>query len=240
MLNRKRLGIFFDTGTGKTILSVQYIYNRLIHAAGRNVIIVTRASVVEQYQEAVEKIPLEIRERNNIVVCSYDLAYKYSHMQFYIVILDESHSAKNRESLRYSDLKKIMSDDTPYSFIMTATPQDKTKYEVICQFSLLYSKVLHPKGKTAFIKRYWIVDDYGNPKKEIPHRIGELNETINQMSISCIADDVLNIPPMKEPIILDIYKTADLTEFNTMLSKNVLFFDGAKFEGNNSGSCGCS
>jgi len=234
MLNRKRLGIFFDTGTGKTVLAVQYIYNRLINKSGLNVLIVTRSSIVAQFSEAIENLPDEIRTRNTIVVCSYDMVYKQEGINFHIIILDESNSAKNQSSLRHYDLRKIMTNNTPYSFIMTATPQDKTKFEIFCQFGLLSTLILNPKGRGAFIKRYWYLDDYGHPKKEIPTLIGEINKTISQLSISCVADDVLKIPVMKEPIICEPYKKESLDEYKKMIRDNILIHDGILFAGSNS------
>lgn len=152
MLNRRRYGIFFDTGTGKTVVSIIYLYNKLYDQKDRNVIIVTKSIVVPQFEYAVGLLPEDIRKNNNIIVASYDTAWKYEDTNFDIVFLDESHSVKNKGTLRYFDIKRIAKQTTPYVFLLTATPQDKSKYEIIVQFSILSDYILHPKGATAFKK----------------------------------------------------------------------------------------
>lgn len=235
MLNRRRLAIFFDTGTGKTVLTIQYLYNKLKNQTGRKVIIVTKSIVVPQFSHSIEKLPKEILDNNIIHVCSYDTAYKYAENNFDIVFLDESHSVKNKGSLRYKDIKKLITDKTSYAFLLTATPQDKSKYEAIVQMSILSPLVLHEKGGTAFKTRYWELDDYGSPKKERKDRIEEVNETLNQLSIACVADNVLDIPQMKKPILIDCFKDKDMSMYIDMLNPKLkaVEHDGVLFHGNN-------
>lgn len=235
MLNRRRLAVFFDTGTGKTVLTVEYLYNKLKGQSGRKVIIVTKSIVVPQFTHSIEKLPKEILDNNSIVVCSYDTAYKYVKNDFDIVFLDESHSVKNKGSLRYQDIKKLVTNKTSYAFLLTATPQDKSKFEAIVQLSILSPLVLHERGATAFKTRYWELNDYGSPKKERKDRIHEVNETLNQLSIACVADNVLDIPKMKKPILIDCYKDKDMTMYTTMLNPKIkaVEHDGITFLGNN-------
>lgn len=235
MLNRRRLAIFFDTGTGKTVLTVQYLYNKLKGRSGKKVLIITKSIVVPQFSLSIEKLPKEIRDNNIIHVCSYDTAYKYAENKFDIVFLDESHSVKNRSSLRYKDVKGLVDDQTPYAFLLTATPQDKSKYETIVQMSILSNLLLHPKGSGAFKRRYWVLDDYGGIKKERKENIDEVNETLKQLSISCIADNVLEIPEMKKPILIDCYSDKDMTHFNNMLNPKLksVVYNGVLFHGSN-------
>ena len=62
MLNRYRLAIFFDTGTGKTVIAANYLLNRLEGKKDWNVIVVTKASVVKQYSFDLKALPKEMRE----------------------------------------------------------------------------------------------------------------------------------------------------------------------------------
>lgn len=233
MLNRNRLAVFFDTGTGKTVITIQYLYNKLQNTKNQNVLIVTRSSVVPQYSHAIEKLPEEIKNNNNIIVTSYDLVHKESHQSFNILILDESHSAKNKMTQRHQELRKITKKGVDHIFLMTATPQDKTKLEVITQLSLFSDLILHPKGLTAFKTRYWKLNDYGTPLRQIRSRIHEVNDIISRMSISCIADDVLDIPPMRKPIIIESFKDRDMTEYERMYRHNVIDHNGVRFISNN-------
>ncbi|MDD4068882.1 MAG: DEAD/DEAH box helicase [Candidatus Izemoplasmatales bacterium] len=201
MLNRYRLAIFFDTGTGKTVIAANYLLNRLEGKKDWNVIIVTKASVVKQYSFDLKALPKEMREENNIVVTSYGKMHQHSETDWDIVILDESHSAKNKSALTYDDAKKLVKEFTPFAFLMTATPQDKSKYEIIVQLSVLSSRFLHPDGATAFKERYFILDQYKKPQEDYKLHIEEVDDMISGVSISARADDVLDIPPMHTHLI---------------------------------------
>ena len=235
LLNRRRYGVFFDTGTGKTVVTIQYLYNKLQGQQGRNVIIVTKSIVVPQFQHAVGFLPESITKNNRIIVVSYDTAYKYEDINFDVVFLDESHLVKTKTSLRYFDIKRIAKPETPYVFILTATPQDKNKYEIIVQFSILSDYILHPRGASSFKRRYFELNDYNSVKRDRSNRIHEVNETLSQLSVYCKTDDVLNIPPFDPPIIINCYKGKELTEYKIMNNDKdrILELNGIKFKGKN-------
>lgn len=229
MLNRSRLAVFFDTGTGKTVITVQYLYNKLQDKKDQNILIVTKSIVVPQYQAAVDNLPDEIRNNNTITISTYDTAYKEAHRRFSIVILDESHSIKNKSSLRHQELSQIIGKGTENVFIMTATPQDKTKFEIITQLSLFSNLILHPQGGTAYKSRYWLLNDYGSPKTPIESRIHEVDDVISRLSIKCEADDVLTIPPMMEPVVIKSYLKRDMSLYETLKKKKVVEINGGRF-----------
>lgn len=192
MIKYPKYGFFLGTGTGKTLIAISFLLTLNLTKA----LIVTPKKVVDQYTEELNKyIP-----NNKHIVTNYEQVNKYTNQSFDVVILDESHRAKNISSQISKDLKEITSK-TPNVYLFTGTPQDKQRHEIFAQFYLLYDHFM--PGKTRFLNRYFTLNDYYKPKAEKSDFSNELTEMIQSISWGKETEEVIDLSacPEKEIII---------------------------------------
>lgn len=126
-VRKGRIGIFADTGLGKTLLQVSIAHNIVRKTNGR-VLILTPLAVAFQFIDEASRIGIddiahsragEISKK--ITVCNYERLHLLDPSQFECVMLDESSILKNfagktRDQI-VAFIKKV-----PYRFLSTATP----------------------------------------------------------------------------------------------------------------------
>jgi hypothetical protein len=122
-----RMGIFADTGLGKTIIQLTIANNIILHT-NKRVLILTPLAVAFQFLKEAEKISIDdichTKDGSfdkKIVICNYERLHKLNADDFECVILDESSILKNFEgAIRdfiVDFIKKVR-----YRFLCTATP----------------------------------------------------------------------------------------------------------------------
>lgn len=126
-VQKGRIGIFADTGLGKTLIQIAIAEN-IIRKTNKRVLILTPLAVAFQFLGEAEKIGVTDIEHSKdgkftkkIVVCNYERLHLLNPSDFEAVILDESSILKNfagkiRDQI-VSFIKKV-----PYRFLATATP----------------------------------------------------------------------------------------------------------------------
>lgn len=126
-LIKGRVGMFADTGLGKTLLQIAIAENMIRKTNGR-VLILTPLAVAFQFIDEAEKIGVydiehikDGRMSKKIVVCNYERLHYLNPDDFVCVMLDESSILKNfagktRDQI-VSFIKRV-----PYRFLSTATP----------------------------------------------------------------------------------------------------------------------
>lgn len=126
-LRKGRIGIFADTGLGKTLMQVAIAENIIRHT-NKRVLILTPLAVAFQFiDEAVKIGVFDIEHTKDgaltkkIVVCNYERMHLLNPDDFVCVIADESSILKNfagkiRDQI-VSFIKRV-----PYRFLSTATP----------------------------------------------------------------------------------------------------------------------
>lgn len=126
-VRKGRVGIFADTGLGKTLIQLSIAENVIRKTNGR-VLILTPLAVAFQFIEEASRIGIgdiahskDGKLSKKITVCNYERLHLLNPSDFVCVMLDESSILKNfagktRDEI-VSFIKKI-----PYRFLSTATP----------------------------------------------------------------------------------------------------------------------
>jgi hypothetical protein len=126
-IQKGRIGVFADTGLGKTLIQIVIAENIVRKTNGR-VLILTPLAVAFQFIDEASRIGVsdiehikDARMSKKIVVCNYERLHLLNPEDFTCVMLDESSILKNfagktRDQV-VAFIKKI-----PYRFLSTATP----------------------------------------------------------------------------------------------------------------------
>jgi hypothetical protein len=122
-----RIGIFADTGLGKTLIQLSIAYN-IIKQTNKRVLILTPLAVAFQFILEAENIGIDdieySKEGNftkNIVICNYERLHYFNPVDFVGVILDESSILKNFNGQIKSQITTFVKK-IPYRFLSSATP----------------------------------------------------------------------------------------------------------------------
>jgi len=126
-IKKGRIGIFADTGLGKTLIQLSIAKN-IINHTNKKVLILTPLAVAFQFILEAEKLGIEDVEYSKdgrftkkIIICNYERLHNFNSSDFEGVILDESSILKNFDGKIKSQvtafIKKI-----PFRFLSTATP----------------------------------------------------------------------------------------------------------------------
>ena len=126
-MRKGRIGVFADTGLGKTMIQV-VIAENIVRKTNKRVLILTPLAVAFQFIDEATRIGVgDIAHskdgtiRKKITVCNYERLHLLNADDFECVMLDESSILKNfngktRDQI-VSFIKKV-----PYRFLSTATP----------------------------------------------------------------------------------------------------------------------
>jgi SNF2 family DNA or RNA helicase len=220
MLKKHKLAIFLGPGTGKTMVYAAYLRIR----KPRLTLITTVKNAINQVKEEfnilipeftivcknLEEARKEYKAGKDVILITTVQALHEGFLNppWVTLIVDESHLSKGFENIYNRSLKIIQK---PYTevYLGSGTPQDKIKFEIISQLSILSDGFINPMGKTAFLQRFFLLDDYGNPKKVRPERDKELSLLINSVSFGYSSEEVLKLPP-KHEFIINVQKKSDL------------------------------
>jgi len=126
-INKGRMGVFADTGLGKTLIELSIAKNIVEHT-GDNVLILTPLAVAFQFVDEAEKIGVDDVYHSKdgvingkIMVLNYERLHMVNHNDFGCVILDESSILKNFQGMIKSEVISFMRK-VKYRFLASATP----------------------------------------------------------------------------------------------------------------------
>lgn len=126
-IKKGRIGIFADTGLGKTLIQIS-IANNIILKTNKKVLILTPLAVAFQFLLEAEKMGIDDIEYSKtgkhtkkIVVCNYERLHLFDKNDFEGVILDESSILKNFDGKIKAQITAFVKK-IPYRFLSTATP----------------------------------------------------------------------------------------------------------------------
>jgi len=126
-LQKGRIGIFADTGLGKTLIQLSIAHN-IVLKTNKNVLILTPLAVAFQFLKEAEKIGVDDIEHSKdgkftkkIVICNYERLHYFNASDFECVILDESSILKNFDGKIKEQITTFIKK-VPYRFLSTATP----------------------------------------------------------------------------------------------------------------------
>lgn len=126
-VRKGRIGIFADTGLGKTLIQLAIAENVIRHT-NKRVLILTPLAVAFQFINEANRIGIDdiSHSKNgaltrNITVCNYERLHLLNPDDFVCVMLDESSILKNFEG-KTRDAIVAFVKKVPYRFLSTATP----------------------------------------------------------------------------------------------------------------------
>lgn len=126
-IKKGRIGIFADTGLGKTLIQIAIAEN-IVRKTNKNVLILTPLAVAFQFLEEAEKIGANDithsktgKVKSKITVCNYERLHLLDSSDFECVMLDESSILKNYQGKTRDDVIAFIKR-VPYRFLSTATP----------------------------------------------------------------------------------------------------------------------
>lgn len=126
-LLKGRIGMFADTGLGKTLMQVAIAEN-IIRKTNKRVLILTPLAVAFQFIDEATRIGVSDIEHSKdgvltkkIVVCNYERLHLLSPSDFGCVMLDESSILKNFAGKTRDQIVAFIKQ-VPYRFLSTATP----------------------------------------------------------------------------------------------------------------------
>lgn len=126
-VKKGRVGVFADTGLGKTLMQLAYAYNVVKHT-NKPVLILTPLAVAFQFLKEAENIGIDdIDHTKNgkftkkIVICNYERLHYLNPDDFAAVLLDESSILKNFEG-KTRDHVVAFIKRVKYRLLSTATP----------------------------------------------------------------------------------------------------------------------
>ena len=100
-VKKGRIGVFADTGLGKTLIQLSIAYN-IVLKTNKRVLILTPLAVAFQFLDEAVKLGIDDIEYSKdgkftkkIVICNYERLHFFDSKDFECVILDESSILKN-------------------------------------------------------------------------------------------------------------------------------------------------
>lgn len=127
-VKKGRIGLYLDTGLGKTLIQLAIAQNVVNHT-NKKVLILTPLAVGFQFLKEAEQrnITDDICQTKkgehdkSIVVCNYERLHYLDSKDFVCVILDESSILKNYDGKIKNQINSFIKK-VPYRFLATATP----------------------------------------------------------------------------------------------------------------------
>lgn len=126
-VQKGRIGVFADTGLGKTLIQLSIAYN-IVLKTNKRVLILTPLAVAFQFIDEANRIGIDDIEYSKdgkftkkIVICNYERLHYFDPKDFECVILDESSILKNFNGQIKGQITAFIKK-VPYRFLSTATP----------------------------------------------------------------------------------------------------------------------
>jgi hypothetical protein len=126
-VRKGRMGLFCDTGLGKTLMQLAIAWN-VVQKTNQRVLILTPLAVAFQFIDEAMKIGIDDIGHskdgslsNKIVVCNYERLHLLNPSDFVCVMLDESSILKNFAGKTRDQIVAFIKQ-VKYRFLSTATP----------------------------------------------------------------------------------------------------------------------
>ena len=225
-VKKGRMGIFLDTGLGKSRISLAIAYN-IVLKTNKRVLILTPLAVAFQFLKEAEAIGIEDIEHTKngkftkkIILCNYERLHYLNSDDFICVIADESSCIKNFMSKTKTQLISFMRK-TPYRFLQTATPSPNDFIELGTS-----SEAIGELGYMDMLNRFFKNNENTNDSRNKnigekyylkPHAEKSFFEWINSWAIMIkkpsdigFDDSLYNLPNLIENIhICDSFNDTD-------------------------------
>lgn len=209
----KRLGLFWEMGTGKTKTVLDFIGTMLYHKKiGRALIIVPLKLIDGVWEPEIEKNWPDLKELNYfvlrpsnfsnrwqsspVVITNYDYARTITTelMKWApdLVAIDEGHKIKNPHA-RQSKMAHKLGNICQYAVDMTGTPIGNHPLDVWSQFKFLVPGLLQPTFK-EFKQEYVAAWTHGGYTAKKFRKMPELAKILSPYVYNLRADEVSELP----------------------------------------------
>lgn len=222
-LERKRFGVFFQQRVGKTRVALAFIANLFQQEKARTALIVTTLTGREIWKQEIEKVwnelssqkirvlfPEELKMwkdlKNDLIVMiiNYDklfsLKEKLVRFNPSIVVSDECHLIKNRNSKRSKSLAKIGSI-ADYTLGLTGTPYSNKSLQDIFGIYRFIDPSLFGSKWGPFEAEYCIKGGYMGYQVVGYKNEDKLLSLVSESSIRVLRKDVMKEPQQESVII---------------------------------------
>jgi len=193
-VRKGRIGVFADTGLGKTLIQLSIAQNVVQHT-NKNVLILTPLAVAFQFILEANKLGIDDieyskdgRVTKKIVICNYERLHYFNDKDFVGVILDESSILKNFDGKIKSQVTAFVKK-IPYRFLSTATPSPNDYIELGTSSEALgYMGYMDMLGKFFKNNQNSVDSNNRNIGEKFylkPHAERDFFAWVNQWSIMC-------------------------------------------------------
>lgn len=193
-IKKGRIGVFADTGLGKTLIQLSIANNVILHT-NKRVLILTPLAVAFQFMLEAKKLGIDDIEYSKdgkftkkIVICNYERLHYFNSDDFVGIILDESSILKNFDGKIKSQVTAFVKK-IPYRFLSTATPSPNDYIELGTSSEALgYMGYMDMLGKFFKTNQNSIDSNNRNIGEKFylkPHAENDFFAWVNQWSIMC-------------------------------------------------------
>ena len=211
-VRKGRIGLFEDTGLGKTLQQLAIAQNVVMHT-NRNVLILTPLAVAFQFIDEAAKIGVDDiahtkdgKIKAKITVCNYERLHLLNADDFVCVMLDESSILKNFAGKTRDEIVAFIKR-VPYRFLSTATPSPNDFIELGNSSEALgYMGYMDMLGKFFKSNQNSVDSNSRNIGEKFylkPHAERDFFAWVNQWSVMVkkpsdlgFSDDGYNLPPL--------------------------------------------
>ena len=229
VIKQPKIGLFLDMGLGKTIITLQAIYElKYNRFAVQKVLIIAPKKVAEAtWQREAQKwdgvgilristvlgsLSKRVKALNtpaDIYIINRDnvtwlVDYYKNDWPFDMVVADESSSFKNHAAKRFKSLAH-MYNHIKRMVLLTGTPTPKGLIDLWAQIYLLDRGQSLGRTYTSFREHYFIPDQrsqtviYSYKPKDTAE--GDVLRAISHLCVSMKSEDYLTLPPVIEDIV---------------------------------------
>jgi len=193
-IEKGRIGVFADTGLGKTLIQISIAKN-IINHTNKKVLILTPLAVAFQFILEAEKLGIDDIEYSKdgkhtkkIVICNYERLHYFNETDFVGVICDESSILKNFDGKIKNQITSFIKK-IPYRFLSTATPSPNDFIELGTSSEALgYMGYMDMLGKFFKNNQNSVDSNNQNIGEKFylkPHAEKDFFAWVNQWSIMC-------------------------------------------------------
>jgi len=206
------LGIWFDCGTGKTLIGVT------LACSQKPALVLCKATLIHVWLEEFERFAPDMKvadiskvlknpkttdiPESDVYICGFELYWRRSavlNYNFKSLIIDESTKVSNPKTKIYKAVS-LLSQHVPITILLSGTPAPNNELQYIPQINLINPLLF---GRNMRIQEeLWGYRPNPMYPKYItrPEKKDELLKLVEQVSISCRKDDVLDLPEQQHII----------------------------------------
>jgi len=208
---QKRYGLFFEMGTGKTKIVLDFAGSMLHHKKIGRVLVLAPLSALATWEDEIRlnwSPDLKLNyfvlrpncsplwRRSHLVISNYDYAKRIKkelgEWAPDLVVIDESHRIKNPYA-KQSKLAHYLGNICRYAIIMTGTPIGNHPLDLWSQFKFLVPGLLDEKFKD-FKEKHVIYGGAGGYQIKKYKRLDELGKKIAPFARSLKKSEYLSLP----------------------------------------------